>query len=267
MGIEQIPAQGTEKNEEQDIEDRIQNIEVAIENIKPESLWVRIKDLIVGYIVAIILFMISWYFIGAWAIAVLLIIAPISYFYTKYIYKPPFTAVMLIGHKSDDINTPIILDVWGLPDQVMNQINLQGLPTPVVSPWGPTYMAEKLTFDEKNNLTGITFAWPHNNELNFIDKHALFHYLREENYILAKAHNWTKMLLHAMALRMGFHYATYMIKLVGDEKIEMGLKGVEDEKQIISHIEEADKQLLEIRRKYGIKDIVDKEEAELVPEG
>jgi hypothetical protein len=47
----------------------------------------------------------------------------------------------------------------------------------------------------------------------------------------------------------------------------MGLKGVEDEKQIISHIEEADKQLLEIRRKYGIKDIVDKDEAELVPEG
>jgi len=259
-----------EKDEEiKDIEQRIQNIEVRLQqNLRPESIWQKIKDLIAGYIVAVILFAIAWYFVGYWAILIAVVVFPVSYLYTKKIYKPKSTPILLVGHKDpENTNSMIIVDGYGIPDKIFNELDLTGVSTPITTPWGPGYLAEGIEYDENGDFSGIIFAWPHNNELNFLTKHGLFHYLREENYKLAKAYNIARLLLVSMAQRIGYEYAVYIIKMIGDEKIAKGLKGEEDEKQLISIFANTDKELRELRKKYGIEDVVDKDEAELVPEG
>ena len=252
-----------------DLDERIQDIELKIENLKPESIWGKLKNLIKGYIVAIGLFGLAWYFVGYWAIIIAIIIIPSVFFYTKYIYQPPAIPILLVGHKDpENTNSMIIVDAYGIPNQLANELDFSGVATPVTTPWGVGYLAEAIKKDEKGNVTGIVFAWPHNNELNFMTKHSLFHYLRQENYILAKAFNEIKMLLHSKAVRMAFEYATYIIKFTGDEKIAHGLKGKEDETTITKDIEQYDLELRKLREKYKMKnDMADTEEAELVPEG
>jgi hypothetical protein len=250
------------------LEERIQNIEVKLATLNRKTLWERIKELIAGYIIAILLFALAWYIVGPWAIIIAIVIVPLSFFYTKYIYRPPFTPIFIVGHKDpENPDSMVLIDAWGIPDEIMDEIDLTGISTPISTPWGVGYLAEGLKFDEEGNVSSIIFAWPHNNELNFLTKHSIFHYVRQENYLLAKAYNFTKMLLHGMALRIGFEYASYIAKYIGDEKFAKGLKGTEDEKQLTVHIEEVDKQLRELRKKYGFEDVIDKDEANLVPEG
>ncbi len=265
---EQNVAMQEEDNEKLSLEERIQNIEVQIANLNKKTIFEKIKEFIGNFIIAIILFAISWYFVGAWAILIAVILVPISFFYTKYIYKPPFTPIFVVGHKDpENPESMVVIDAWGIPDAIMNEIDLSGISTPIATPWGIGYLAEGIKLDENGNVTSIIFAWPHNNELNFLTKHSIFHYVRQENYLLAKAYNFTKMLLHGMALRIGFEYASFIAKYVGDEKIAKGLKGIEDEKQLTVHIDEIDKQLRELRKKYGFEEVIDKDEANLVPEG
>ncbi|MGC8585711.1 MAG: hypothetical protein ACP5L4_06345 [Thermoplasmata archaeon] len=259
-----------QENEEKEapLEERIQNIEVQIANLNKKTIWERIKELIVGYIIAIVMFAISWYLVGPWAILIAVILVPVSFFYTKYIFRPPFTPIFIVGHRDPDKpESMVIIDAWGIPDEIMDEIDLTGVSTPISTPWGVGYLAEGIKFDENGKVSSIVFAWPHNNELNFLTKHSIFHYVRQENYLLAKAYNFTKMLLHGMALRIGFEYASFIAKYIGDEKIAKGLKGIEDERQLTIHIEEVDQQLRELRKKYGFEEVIDKDEANLVPEG
>jgi len=65
--------------------------------MREESIWKKIKDFLVNFLIAIILIAIAWFFVGTWTIPIIITMFIGTYFYTTYIYETPGLLVAVIG--------------------------------------------------------------------------------------------------------------------------------------------------------------------------
>ena len=86
MVQEQGSAPTIYQEEEHPVEERLKDLEQEIQIMKEESIWKKIKDFLVNFLIAIILIAIAWYFVGTWTIPIIIAMFIGTYFYTTYIY-------------------------------------------------------------------------------------------------------------------------------------------------------------------------------------
>jgi len=92
------------------------------EKMREESIWKKIKDFPVNFLIEIILISIAWHFLGTWTIPIIIAMFIGTYFYTTYIYEPLGVLVEVIGDvETNNPKAGVKLELWKIPKNVWNE--------------------------------------------------------------------------------------------------------------------------------------------------
>jgi len=230
MVQEQGTAPTIYQEEEHPVEERLKDLEQEIQIMREESIWKKIKDFLVNFLIAIILIGIAWYFVGTWTIPIIIAMFVGTYFYTAYIYEPPGVLVAVIGDvEPNNPEAGVKLELWKIPKKVWNETKTYGLAIPVKSSYGHTYVAEEFNYDPQQKKIRIVFQWVHLSILNFLTNYKLFHTLRVITKTYAEQINTLTATMDAQTTRKAMEIARQKILLLQNEATGFGEKGKEDE--------------------------------------
>jgi hypothetical protein len=225
------------QDEEHPIEEQLSQLEQEMELERKEGVWKKIKDFLINFLIAIILLGLSWVLVGLWTIPIAIAMFLGTFFYTKYIYKPPSIPVAVVGeNEPNHPESGVRLNLWLVPKSIWNESNVYGLATPVKTSMGMAYVAEEFDYDQSEKKLRIVFQWVHLSVLNFLTNFKIFHTIRVANKTLAEENNTLKMMIDGMTVRKAMEIADAKIKLLQNESTGFGEKGKTDELQLWNEI-------------------------------
>ncbi len=143
--------------------------------------WATIKDVIAGYGVAALLFVVSFIVAGwEWAVATTALMIPIIWIYTRKVHVEPGIRVLVVG--KDPRSGSILFQSYSFPPLIFQQVRSEGLSNSIIYHNQLAYLAESIEWDDESPKLlplRINFAWIHFNSLNFFLDHDIFLEVKE----------------------------------------------------------------------------------------
>ncbi len=233
-------------SEESTLERELKRLEQEIHYAQEEGLWTKIKKFIGNFLIAIILMGIAFYFVSWWAILIAVAVFPLTYFYTKYIHKTNGVPLAVVGPNDPGVpESGVRINIWYIPQKIWNQIKTYGMGTAITTSLGQTWVAEQFDYDPKEKTMKIIFQWHQLQTLNFIRNFSTFHKARAMLIGDEAIIDEYQALGEAKAMRRSRELLDKYMRLMSHETMDLGKKGLMDEKLAEEYI----KELVEKQRK------------------